>query len=156
MTPQRLSSWTTVWVAWVMPLIFLPLWTIVTFFLIYNNFNPAITLFIALSTISLWLFYLTIKPWQLKYIFKGDNYLIYKDNQTNNIILYSQVRRIYPSFFTKYSPIIIEYNDKGENKKISFVPRQWNVILLLPFYKHPLTEELLDEIKTGTNTGSKR
>ncbi|MFN3503324.1 MAG: hypothetical protein ACK4ZJ_13780 [Allorhizobium sp.] len=102
--------------------------------------------------IIMWLVYLTTMPWKLKSVYKYDNQFVFKENKNEKSILFRQVKRIYPAFFTKCSPIIIEYSDNGIQKKIAFVPRQSSVILLLPFYKHPLTKELNEEIKTYVNT----
>jgi hypothetical protein len=151
MARQRLTSWTTIWFAWILPIIFLPIWSFVILLLIYSYFEPAGTLFIFFSTLILWILYLTTKPWQLKYVYKGDNGFIFHVKGQEQKILFTQVKNIYASFFSKYSPIIIEYIDNATINKIAFIPRQSKVILLFPFFRHPMTKELIEEVKTGAN-----
>jgi len=137
-----------------MPLFILLFWTVFNLIVfITSDFpNLAMIIFVTITNLILWLIYFLIKPWKLKYLYKNENNFICKVNGNARVISSRAVKRIYPIVFSKYSPIIIEFNSDGKNEKIAFIPRQSNVILLLPFFKHPITDELIEEIKTVTNT----
>lgn len=152
MTAKRLSSFLTFWFAWVLPLLSLPFWTLVSISLLVDMFEPYLTIFVCLATIVLWAVYLITKPWTLKHIYHGNRTFIFKENGHRHIITYKQVRGIYPVFWTKYSPVVIEYKDKGNSKNVSFIPRQSKVLLLLPFFQHPIVKELNEELTTGANS----
>jgi hypothetical protein len=146
MKTKRLSSLTTFWYAWILPMIFLPFWTVVSVFICTDYYETGITIYIFFATLILWIIYFYTKPWRLRQIRQGDGFLIFKDKGKDTIISYKQIIKIDVAFMTKISPIMIEYIVENESKKIFFIPRQGSVLFLFPLCKHPMVKELNEDI----------
>lgn len=152
MKQKRLSSYLTVWVAWVLPVVLLPFWTIASVFLILDTFEPLLTIYICISTIVLWGIYLLTKPWLLKQVYLENEAFVTIKKAQKEIVFYRQIMAIYSMFNSKFSPIVIEYDENGKRKEITFLPRQSKVLFLLPFSCHPIVKELNEEIKIAECT----
>lgn len=144
---KRISTLLTFWLVWIMPIAILSFNTLLAIIVIFAEIGIGISIYIVSATILIWLFYLKTKPWTYKHINQNDKGFIFNKKGKEITITYENVLKIYPMFWTKYSPIVIEYSENKKINKITFIPRQSNVLLLLPFFQHPLVEELNNDLK---------
>ena len=120
---KRISSLTTIWFAWILPILTLIFWTPVTIVVLWDGFSDGLSGYLLVATILILIIYLTIKPWKLKTISENDIGILIKSSKENIQIPYDDIKKVKPLFSFRLTPVTIEYIEKGKLKKVNYISR---------------------------------
>ncbi|MBF97540.1 MAG: hypothetical protein CMI36_01000 [Owenweeksia sp.] len=150
MEPKRISSNLTIYFAWILPIAIIAFWTLVTIVISFSDFSVGPKIYLILATAACWAVYLWVKPWKLKRVTRTEEGLIFKDSKKTRLIRFDQIKNVKVVLPLKLSPVVNDFKENKETRKLSFISRLTSPTFGLPFEKNSTIEEL-NKIKTGAN-----
>ena len=142
----RLSTLTTFYFKYVLQ-VFAVMWTLITLLLLFSDLGIGIFLYLFITTSLLWVLTYKFKPWLNGQLEQTENEFVFTLNNQETHIKFSQVYEIVQTYPFKFASIKIKYKDLNVNHEVKFIPRQSNVLFLLPFFRHPVVKELNEQKK---------
>lgn len=146
MKQERISSITTIWFAWILPICILGFWTPFTIIVLFSNFSSALSVYLLIATSIIWIIYIITKPWKFKKVNVNDFGLIIKSSKNYTQIPFKNVKSIESLFSIKLSPVTIVYLEKNRLEKVLYISRFSFPFFTLPFEENPAIQLIKDEV----------
>lgn len=151
MIKNRISSLTTIWFAWILPIAMLALWTFVTVVVLISDFPFSLSAYLFVATSVLWLVYLVSKPWKYKRISENEKGIIIELPKGDVQIPYKNVKSIKSLFSMKLSPTTITYMENEKLYTIRFISRLTSPVFSLPMEENPVIQMIKEEVSSVNN-----